>query len=158
MSNGSWEQRERLRQENIGRLCLRLYRGFNAHAVSMLQARGHAALSLAHTALLINLDVDGTRIVDLAARAGMSKQAMGRLVQDLEQVGYVKRSMDLHDHRATRVSFTPEGQRFLDDAAVVKREIESEYAALLGNDGLAELRDGLLTLVNAVEDDQRDGI
>lgn len=136
-----------MRQENIGRLCLRLYRAFNARAVTMLQARGHAALTLAHTALLINLDVEGTRIVDLAGRAGMSKQAMGRLVHDLEQVGYVKRAVDPSDRRATLVTFTLEGRAFLRDAAIVKRDIEAEYAALLGDDGLAELRDQLLALV-----------
>lgn len=148
------EQLREVRQENIGRLCLRLYRAFNARAVTMLQARGHVALTLAHTALLIHLDVEGTRIVDLANRAGMSKQAMGRLVHDLEQVGYVRRAVDPSDRRATLVTFTPEGRGFLRDAAIVKRDIEAEYAVLLGDDGLAELRDQLLTLVGYVENDE----
>lgn len=153
MDSGDSEQLRDVRQENIGRLCLRLYRGFNAEAVTMLQARGHAALTLAHTALLINLDVEGTRIVDLAGRAGMSKQAMGRLVHHLEQVGYVKRAVDPGDRRATLVTFTPDGRAFLRDAAIVKRDIEADYAALLGDDGFSELRDQLLTLVNRVERD-----
>jgi DNA-binding MarR family transcriptional regulator len=141
----------RLRQENIGRLCLRLFRGFNARAVEMLQTRGHAELTLAHTSLMINLDVDGTRIVDLAERAGMSKQAMGRLVQDLERVGYVKRSPDPADRRATRVAYTSEGLQFLRDAGVILRDIEGEYGALLGDQPLAQLRSLLLALVEHVE-------
>lgn len=140
-----------LRQENIGRLCLRVFRGFNAEAVRMLQARGHAALTLAHTGLLINLDSDGLRIVDLAKRAGISKQAMGRLVDDLERVGYVQRSSDPSDQRATRVVFTPKGQAFLRDAAIILQEIEANYAALLGDDGVAQLRRQLLALVTQME-------
>ncbi len=83
----------------------------------------------------------------------MSKQAMGRLVNDLERVGYVERCVDSVDRRATLVTFTPEGRRFLTDAVRVKQEIETQYAALLGDDGLADLRAQILTLVTHVEAD-----
>jgi DNA-binding MarR family transcriptional regulator len=142
----------RLRQQNIGRLCLRVFRHFNGQAVQKLQARGYTTVTLAHTALMINLDMEGTRIVDLASRAGMSKQAMGRLAEDLEQVGYVARTVDPSDRRAARVTFTPKGVDFMRDAATIMREIETEYARLIGAAAFDKLRSQLSILADCVDE------
>jgi DNA-binding MarR family transcriptional regulator len=140
---------QELRDENIGRLLLHAYRSFSTLAFDKLQARGHTGLGLNHTALLANLDIDGTRITELAERAGMTKQSMGELVQDLEQKGYIERAPDAHDRRATIIKFTEAGCRYLIDAYEIKREIESEYEALIGEDGMVTLRGWLKTLTDS---------
>jgi len=142
---------EKLRQENVGRLCLRLFRAFNSRAVEMLRVRGHEGITLAHTTLLINLDTKGTRIIDLASRAGISKQAMGRLVHDLEQTGYVRGSVDPLDRRATMVTFTDRGRQFLQDAVQIQRQIEEEYAAIIGGEHLGTLREWMRLLLYHAE-------
>ncbi|HEX5504070.1 MAG TPA: MarR family winged helix-turn-helix transcriptional regulator [Thermomicrobiales bacterium] len=138
---------QELRDAHIGRLLLQAQRAFNAQAIRKLRARGHGGLGLAHTALLPHLDLDGTRITTLAERAGMTKQGMGQLVRDLERRGYVARAVDPADHRATLVSFTEAGWQFLRDAHAVKRELEAEYAAVLGEQRLDDLRATLTALV-----------
>lgn len=142
------EQLAELRQQHIGRLLQRAYRAFSEQATAKLHARGHTGLSLANTTALSYLDFDGTRINVLAERAGMTKQSMGQLVAELESRGYVRRSPDPADGRATLVQFTEAGWRFLLDAAAIKREIEGEYAAILGTDSLASLRAFLEKLLN----------
>lgn len=141
------EQLAALRQQHIGRLLQRANRMFSEQATEMLHARGHTGLSLAHTTLLSYLDLDGTRITVLAERAGMTKQAMGQLVAELENQGYLVRAPDPTDRRAYLVRFTDAGWRFLLDAAEIKRTIQAEYAAILGEDRLAELRDSLQRLL-----------
>ncbi|MGN6756817.1 MAG: MarR family winged helix-turn-helix transcriptional regulator, partial [Thermomicrobiales bacterium] len=126
---------------------LQAQRAFNAQAIRKLRERGHETLGLAHTALLPYLDLDGTRITTLAERAGMTKQGMGQLVLDLERQGYVVRATDPADRRATLVYFTEAGWQFLRDAHAVKRELEAEYAAVLGADGLEALRTALTALI-----------
>jgi DNA-binding MarR family transcriptional regulator len=143
-----------LRQQHIGRLLLRAQRAFSVRAVDKLRTYGHDGLSLAHTNLIANLDLDGTRITTLAERIGVSKQAAGHLVLDLEERGYVTRAVDPADRRATVVTFTDAGWRFLRDAYHVKREIEAEYRAILGEQGMQDLR-ALLTLL-IESDDSRD--
>ncbi|MGH2485997.1 MAG: MarR family winged helix-turn-helix transcriptional regulator, partial [Ktedonobacterales bacterium] len=103
--------------------------------------------SLGHTTLLSYLDLDGTRIGVLAERASMTKQAMGQLVTELETHGYVTRTPDPTDRRATLIQFTEAGWRFLLDAAEIKRAIQAEYAAILGTERLAALRDTLERLL-----------
>lgn len=145
------EQLAESRQQNIGRLFQQAARTFSLQATEKLRARGHEGLSLAHTTLLSYLDLDGTHITVLAERTGMTKQSMGQLVTELEQRGYVARKDDPADRRATRVTFTEAGWRFLLDAWAIKREIESEYAALLGTEGLENLRASLSRLITHAE-------
>lgn len=141
------EQIRSLRQDHVGRLLLEAHRAFSVRAFEKLRARGHPGLGSAHTALLANMDLEGTRITTLAERAGMTKQGMGQLVADLVGQGYLDRRPDPSDRRATIVTFTDEGWRFLRDAFEVKREMEAEYASLLGPDRFDELRASLATLV-----------
>jgi len=141
---------EDLRQQHIGRLFLRAQRAYDTRAVEKLHARGHTRLTLAHTALLANLDTAGTRITTLAQRAGMTKQAMGQLAHDLEREGYIARAADPDDGRATLVTFTERGWQFLHDAYELKQEIEAEYAAVLGEPEMASLRAALTLLLNQI--------
>ena len=145
------EQIAAWRQENIGRLFLRAHRDFGARATEKLRARGHHALGLAHTTLLANLDLEGTRITTLADRAGITKQSMGQLVTELEQHGYIERSIDAADRRAIIVKFTDTGWQFLRDAYEIKQEIEAEYTAILGEDLMHKLREALTTLLESSE-------
>jgi DNA-binding MarR family transcriptional regulator len=140
-----------LREQHIGRLLLQAQRAFNQVAIAKLQQRGYAGLSLAHTALLPHLDLEGTRITTLAERAGITKQGMGQLVTDLERQGLVSRAQDPADGRASLVTFTEAGWAYLQAAHEVKREMEAEYAALLGEEKFAELRLLLHKVIDSVE-------
>ena len=139
------------REQHIGRLFLRASRAFAALAAKKLERRGHEGLGTTHTALLPHLDLEGTRVTALAGRAGMTKQAVGQVVRDLERRGYVERRPDPADSRATLVSFTDAGLRFLRDAGDVKREIEEDYGAILGGERLRLLYSTLNELVEYEE-------
>jgi DNA-binding MarR family transcriptional regulator len=147
-------QLDELRQQYIGRLLLQAQRASRVRATEKLRTRGHDGLSIAHTNLISSLDLDGTRITTLAERIGISKQAVGHLVLDLEQRGYIERAVDPADRRATIVTFTDAGWRFLNDAYYVKREIEAEYSAILGEQGMVQLRTLLNKLIES--DDHRE--
>ena len=138
---------EQARQQHIGRLLHRAARAYNVLALDRLHAQGHTSLSLAHTNLLPHLGTEGTRIVTLAERAGMTKQAAGQLVAELETHGYVERAPDPDDGRATRVQFTAAGWRYLLDAQEVKREIEAGYRAELGQPLWEQLNEALHRLL-----------
>ncbi|MGL4608421.1 MAG: MarR family winged helix-turn-helix transcriptional regulator [Trueperaceae bacterium] len=122
-----------LRQQNIGRMFQRAARAYSELALEKLSAKGHEGLTLFHTNLISNLDVEGTHIKVLAERAGMSKQAMGQVANELEKRGYVKAVTDSKDKRATLITFTNLGWTFLEDAYEAKLAIERTYTAKLGS-------------------------
>jgi DNA-binding MarR family transcriptional regulator len=141
------QQIEEMRQQHIGRLLLRAHRSFSESAFRKLCERGHEGLGIAHTALLAHLDLEGTQVTVLAERAGITKQAMGQLVADLMKKGYVQRLADPTDRRATKIKFTEAGWQFLRDAYFVKKEIEADYSALVGEERMEQLRSILRTLL-----------
>lgn len=143
-------QIQELRDRRIGRQLIQVQRAFNAHAVEKLHVRGYATLTLAHLSLVPHLDVEGTRVTVLAERAGMTKQGAGQLVDDLERLGVLARLPDPTDGRAQLVTFTPDGLRFLTDAVAVVRELDDEYARILGRQRLEALRETLRLLVGQV--------
>src|SRR3954468_6376606 len=80
-------------------------------ALSNLAAR--AQVSAAHVHITRHVALEGSRLTELAQRAGMSKQAMGDLVDQCEAWGLVKRDPDPRDTRARIVRFTPTGLAWL---------------------------------------------
>jgi DNA-binding MarR family transcriptional regulator len=101
-------------------------------ALSNLAAR--AQISAAHIHITRHLALQGSRLTDLAQRAGMSKQAMGDLVDQCEAWGLVTRESDPRDARARVVRFTPTGLAWLQAFKDAVAQTESEFRAEVGAD------------------------
>ena len=117
--------------------------------LAKLAARGHGRVGMAHATLLRNLDYEGTGLSLLAARAGVTKQAITRIARDLHDRGYVKITRDPNDARGRIVTFSRRGVNLVIQAAQVSREIEVEYAELVGSKTLEALRTILMRLATA---------
>jgi DNA-binding MarR family transcriptional regulator len=105
----------------------------------------------AHTALFPHLDFDGIRLTDLAARVGVTKQAVGQLVDDLAALGMVERIADPTDKRAKRVRFSRRGHAALVQGLGVLRELEETLAAAVGRRRMRELHETLRRLIGALD-------
>jgi DNA-binding MarR family transcriptional regulator len=101
-------------------------------ALSNLAAR--AQVSAAHIHITRHLELQGTRLTDLAQKAGMSKQAMGDLVDQCEAWGLVTREPDPRDARARIVKFTPTGLAWLQAFKDAVGQAEREFRAEVGED------------------------
>jgi DNA-binding MarR family transcriptional regulator len=99
----------RAMESDISRLLTAATRALNEQALAALDPRGDSGVRLAHVPVFATLDPGGTRIQDLAQRIGISRQAVGVLVHDLERTGHVEIVPDPHDGRATLVRLTPLG-------------------------------------------------
>jgi DNA-binding MarR family transcriptional regulator len=141
------EQIQALRQDHIGRLLLRAHRDFTDSAVAQLQSRGHSSLGAAAIGLIPYIDLEGTRASTLTERAGISKQAIGQLLSELETAGYVKRNPDPQDGRAAIIALSDLGWRLLHDSYTLKLEIETEYTGILGERRMRALREALKLLI-----------
>ena len=133
------------RQTHLGRLLGHAMRRFDervlalmAHdadvplALSNLAAR--AQISAAHVHITRHLSRGGSRLTELAERAGMTKQAMGTLVDQCEAWGLVTREPDPLDARARRVRFTADGLAWLEAFRKAVAQAEAEFRASVGDD------------------------
>lgn len=133
------------RQTHLGRLLGHAMRRFDervlhlmAHNVDVPLALSHLAardqVGAAHVHITRHLALGGSRLTDLAARAGMTKQAMGDLVTQCEAWGLVVREPDPHDARARQVRFTPTGLAWLQAFRDAVAQAEAEFRAEVGDE------------------------
>lgn len=115
-------------------------------ALSNLAARG--SLNASHIRITRHLALEGSRLTDLAQCARVSKQAMGKLVQQCEAWGLVARLADGRDGRAQRVVFTPLGLAWLGAFGQAVAQAEAELRASVGAEVAAVIAIGLEAYVS----------
>jgi DNA-binding MarR family transcriptional regulator len=146
------QQAEEARSRNMRQLLLRATRIVNRHVVEGLHARGYKNLRSTHTTLLSNMPLAGGTITETAERAGVTKQAMGRLAAELVGSGYVRMTGDPADGRARMLELTEAGAKLMLDSLDVMNDLEQRYAALIGRDRLRSIVDGLQAFNEAAGD------
>jgi DNA-binding MarR family transcriptional regulator len=109
-----------------------------------LNAAGFDNLTPPHIAVLQYPGPDGVRPGLLAERAGMSKQAMNKLLGSLEGLGYLRRADDPAEGRARVVRFTARGRAAYAKIHDILRDVEREWNDELGPKRFAELKSILI--------------
>ncbi|MFB6892384.1 MarR family winged helix-turn-helix transcriptional regulator [Kitasatospora sp. NPDC056327] len=108
---------------------------------------GHPDLRPMHGFVFQAIGPDGTTAVELGRRLGVSKQAAGKTVEQLERLGYVERGGDPADARRKVVRLTERGTDSLVRSARIFEELREEWAERLGGEErLRELEDALREL------------
>ena len=109
-----------------------------------LRERGFEHVREGHGCVFGFIDIEnGSRLTELAERAGLTKQAVGEAATELERIGYVERLPDPKDKRAKIIKLTPSG---LDACLTGRRifaEIEREWAEEFGEELIAGLREAV---------------
>jgi DNA-binding MarR family transcriptional regulator len=73
----------------------------------------------------------------------MTKQSVGEVATDLEQLGYVERMPDPNDGRAKIIRLTERGREALVTGRGLIDGIERDWAERFGEERIAALRDAL---------------
>jgi DNA-binding MarR family transcriptional regulator len=113
-----------------------------------LHSAGFTDLVPAHFAVVRYPGPENRRPSELAAEAGMTKQAMNYLLGQMQQLGYLTRDDDPEDQRFKRVHLTERGhaaaRAVRDSVAGIEAELEQEF----GTAEFGQLRE-LLVQLNA---------
>jgi DNA-binding MarR family transcriptional regulator len=141
---------QNLRQEHVGRLFLLASRIFERAALEEWRQLGFDDLRLVHLALIRDLPVEGMRTTDIADSTGMTKQAVGQLAMELEELGYLLRLPDPTDGRAKLVCYAPRGQELVAIIPQVIMRAEAKIKSVVGTDDFIILRRALKQLVAGV--------
>lgn len=128
--------------------CARL---LNERALTLVQQRTKQHVRPAHTALFPHIDLQGTRPSVLAERLGISKQAVGQLVDDLMKMGLLEQVADPADGRARLVKFSARGKKGLLTGLATLGELEAQLAAAVGKADVAHMHKTLLRLLASLE-------
>jgi len=143
-NTAQWQD-DRWRQGHLGRWLGHAMRRFDARVLQLMAGNEGVPLALANLAardqisaaivhITRHLALQGSRLTELAQAAGMSKQAMGHLVDQCEAWGLVTREADPLDARARRVVFTTTGLAWLQAFRDAVLQTEQEFREAVGQD------------------------
>jgi DNA-binding MarR family transcriptional regulator len=130
----------------IGALLRVPWEAVQRHMLEHLHERGFDDFDPAYLAVFRYPGPQGERPTDVAARLGVSKQAINYLLRELERLGYVKREPHPDDLRSKRIVLTKRGTAAIGVIREAVTEMEAAWAKKLGGRRFEELRDLLLDL------------
>ncbi len=136
---------DRWRQTHLGRLMGLALRRFDERVLHLMAHDANVPLALsnlaardqigaAHVHITRHLGLQGSRLTELARAAGITKQAMGHLVDQCEAWDLVRREPDPLDARARRIVFTTTGLLWLDAFRQAVAQAQTEFHELVGRE------------------------
>jgi DNA-binding MarR family transcriptional regulator len=117
----------------------------NERMLTGLRERGYEDVVPAHLSVMQYPGPENMRPSDLAARLGMTRQALNYLLGQMEQRGYLDR-VEEKDPRFKRIRLTTRGVALGEAMRQIVREVEAEWTEQLGPKRYAALRDALTAL------------
>lgn len=143
---------QRDKAASVAQLLFKAARLVNEEALVRVRTSSGLDVRAAHTTLLPHIDLDGTRLTELARRVGISKQAALQLVDELEGWGVLERVDDPADGRAKLIRFAHRrGRLSLFEGLSLLRDYERELEQALGERRWKGLRAGLTALLEVLE-------
>ncbi|MDB6059906.1 MAG: hypothetical protein JWM78_9 [Verrucomicrobiaceae bacterium] len=144
-----------LPSSHLGLWLHRLSDDFQQRTLDKCRLRGHRKFRSSHSAVINHLDPIGVSLGDLATRIGISQQAAGKVVRDLERAGYVERELDMSDKRSRIIRLSAAGTALQCDMAEILVEVCGEYRDVLGSEPLQFFEQQLQKAVGALSEARR---
>ena len=142
---------EAKKRASFSQLLFKSARLLNERAIARLRETTGQPVRAAHTALLPHIDLEGTRLTELARRLGTTKQAAAELVSELTDMGLLERVADPVDGRAKLIRFSKKGRAGLLQGLALLGQLEAEISHAIGERRAKALHEALLRLVDLLE-------
>jgi DNA-binding MarR family transcriptional regulator len=136
---------------NLSRLLLEFGKDYERRILEKLHRRGHPLIRPSHSSVFSNLGLGAVRVTELAERAQVTQQAMGKILKELERIGYIVRDIDGSDRRAKKIRLTERGMQLVRDSMEIVAEVRQHYAMQVGGDELDQLEAQLARCVSKIE-------
>ena len=133
-------------------LLFRTSRIANETALGRVRRQSGFDIRPAHSLLFPHITPEGTRITEIAAKLGVSKQAVAKLVEELVGFGWLERLPDPTDGRAKLVRFAPGA---LEHGLSHLKAYEDEIKTELGEEDFKHFRSLLAKVSSVVEELER---
>ncbi len=145
----------------LGRLLNKSYRYMSEVATDFLKEKGYTDFRVGHIVALVHIEFEGDTVNTLALRAGITKQGMSKIVQELVDGGYVNSQKHPSDARSVIVKLTDRGYNALTHWKECTEHIDRKFIEILGSERLEQVKDILGILVDYYEkqeDAQRESV
>lgn len=129
---------------NLPRLLLGLSHYIQTETLAKLTQIGkHKGLRLSYTPYFELITPEGCRQKDVAQILGISKQGCNRVINELDDAGYIQRIVDPDDNRARLLILTNKGIKLKSDGQIVFNALRQQ---MIENIGESQLNNFIATL------------
>ena len=138
---------------SLNRLLLEFGQDYERRVMAEIHRHGHSLIRPSHVTVFSNLGLGAVRVTELADRAHVTQQAMGKMLKELERIGYVVRDIDGSDRRAKKIRPTERGMELMHSIVEVTEKIRQFYARQVGEDTLVDLEQRLSQCMHKISGD-----
>jgi DNA-binding MarR family transcriptional regulator len=135
----------------VGQLLVRLLREFRDDLAAPRADAGYGDVREPHFQIFGNIRMGGIRLTELAERAQLSLAATSELVNDLVEMGYLRRRPDPSDGRAKLIDLTTRGGELMADAGSRVAEIERRWSAIAGEKNFDQMCTTMQRLLDEID-------
>lgn len=128
------------RPDSLARLINLFKKDIDLRITQKILDRGYKNFKLGDMVLLVHIDPHGTINNDLARKARISKQAMSKVVKNLEAENYIGTRKHDTDNRASIIFLTEKGKEFMINVYEAVDEIQALYEEIIGSEALTTLK------------------
>jgi DNA-binding MarR family transcriptional regulator len=107
---------------------------------ALLEEAGITDVRPTHGCVFRFVHGDGMRLTELASLAGLTKQSVGEIVDDLSKLGYLERYPDPTDKRAKLIRLTEKGLEAQAIGFSLFEQLEADWAETFGAERISALR------------------
>ncbi len=136
---------------NLSRLLLEFGKDYERRVLALVHERGHRLIRPSHSAVFSNIGLGAVRVTELAERAHITQQAMGKILKELERIGYIVRDIDSNDKRAKKIRLTDRGLQLVEDSLQVVADVRAHYVSQVGEEALANLEGQMSKVVSGIK-------
>lgn len=128
---------------NLAQLFMRAFYWADEGLQNALKQKGWPSITRAQSLVFVNIGEGVTRPSEIAARVGVTRQAIHQTINELVELGFLRLEPDPRDRRAKVVVYTEAGARIGRDAVEALRQVEDVLANRIGAERVQALRDAL---------------
>jgi len=138
---------ETFKTRSWGKVISHLKREFDYWAAVEIENHGFKGFKLAYMPVFMSIRPEGISNNELAVKAKVTKQAMSKVVKELQALGYIKTQIHKDDNRCVMISLTEKGKRLTVNARISVMALTAEFESLIGKQRFKLLVDDLLKIL-----------
>ena len=121
-----------LPSQNWGKALSISKKQFDEWVIRKLYSQGYHEFKIAYIPVLVNIGPEGTGNKELAQRTRVTKQAVSKVLKDLEDYGYITSKPAKDDKRNSIISLTDKGKKLVIASRICMRELMDDYRREFG--------------------------
>jgi DNA-binding MarR family transcriptional regulator len=135
------------REHSWGRINYVIRKVFDDWAMNELMKLGHSDFKMMYMPFLMNISLEGNTNKEIAKKGRVTKQAMSKVVKELEAMGLIEVFDGEEDKRSVKIYLTNKGKKMVHAAKKHVAELSEQYKKIIGNKNYDIMIDGMLKII-----------